>query len=92
MELTNIDLISRHYVQPREVFKNAVLSNAESIILIHNHVSGDPEPTEEDFRCTKGLLQAGKLLGIPVLDHIIIGNEERSVSMAERPEWDEIGR
>ena len=92
IEIAAMGSLNSCYVQPREVLKNAILSNAESIILIHNHVSGDPEPSNADFECTKRLYQAGKLLGIPVLDHIIIGDEERSVSMAERPEWDEIQR
>ena len=87
IEIAAMGSLNSCYVQPREVFKNAILSNAESIILIHNHVSGDPEPTEEDFRCTKGLLQAGKLLGIPVLDHIIIGAGEDFVCLAESEQW-----
>ncbi len=60
---------------PREVFKFAVLSNAASIILGHNHPSGDPSPSIDDIRTTKRLVDAGKILGIEVLDHIIVGEE-----------------
>lgn len=87
IEIAAMGSLNGCYVQPREVFKNAILSNAESIILIHNHVSGDPEPSEEDYRCTERLYQAGKLLGIPVLDHIIIGAGEDFVCLAESEQW-----
>jgi DNA repair protein RadC len=61
-------------VHPREVFKRALLSNASSIILLHNHPSGDPKPSPEDIRITKRLKNAGELLGIQVFDHVIIGD------------------
>ena len=61
-------------VSPREVFKPAILSNAAAIIGAHNHPSGDPKPSAEDRALTERLYQAGKLLDIPVLDHIIIGD------------------
>ncbi|HKZ57357.1 MAG TPA: JAB domain-containing protein [Thermodesulfovibrionales bacterium] len=60
-------------VHPREVFNPAILTNAASIILAHNHPSGDPMPSEDDLNITKRLKEAGELLGISVLDHIIIG-------------------
>lgn len=60
-------------VHPREVFKRALVSNSAAIVLIHNHPSGDPTPSEEDIRVTRRLIDAGKLLGVNVLDHIIIG-------------------
>ena len=56
-----------------KVFKPAIITNAASIILAHNHPSGDPKPSQEDLTITKRLKEAGELLGIPVLDHIIIG-------------------
>lgn len=59
-------------VHPREVFKAAILANGASIILGHNHPSGDVQPSIEDTQITKRLVEAGKLLGIPVLDHIIV--------------------
>ena len=60
-------------VHPREVFKAAILAGSASIILAHNHPSGDPRPSSEDLDVTKQLTNAGKILGIDVLDHIIIG-------------------
>lgn len=63
-------------VHPREVFKPAIISNAASIILAHNHPSGNPEPSDEDIRITKKLKDAGELLGIDVLDHVIIGDRD----------------
>ena len=62
-------------VSPREVFKAAILANAASIILGHNHPSGDTTPSPEDIQVTGTLHQAGKLLHIDVLDHVIIGGE-----------------
>lgn len=62
-------------VSPREVFKAAILANAASIILGHNHPSGDTTPSPEDLQVTEVLCQAGKLLQIDVLDHVIIGDE-----------------
>lgn len=70
-------------VHPREVFKAAILRNAAAIIVGHNHPSGDPEPSEEDTRITAKLVEAGEILGIEVLDHLIIG-EGRLVSLRER--------
>jgi DNA repair protein RadC len=76
-------LINRHMISlgmvdtcqaaPREVFRCAIEDGASNIILVHNHPSGDPNPSSEDVRITKQLVEAGKLLGIPVLDHVIIG-------------------
>ncbi|MFO1487806.1 MAG: DNA repair protein RadC [Verrucomicrobiota bacterium] len=60
-------------VHPREVFKCAIAANASSLILVHNHPSGDPTPSDADIRVTRDLVRAGQLLKIEVLDHIIIG-------------------
>jgi DNA repair protein RadC len=62
-------------VHPRDVFREALLEPAAGIILIHNHPSGNPSPSEEDLRVTKQLVEAGKLLGIKVYDHIILAGE-----------------
>ena len=62
-------------VHPREVFKPAILHNAAAIICFHNHPSGDPKPSKEDIEITKRLVEAGKILGIEVLDHIIVSDE-----------------
>lgn len=61
-------------VHPREVFTNAIKKSASSIILIHNHPSGNPKPSKEDIEITKRLMDAGELMGIEVLDHLIIGD------------------
>jgi len=61
-------------VHPREVFKEAVSASAASVIFVHNHPSGDPEASEDDVGLTKRLVEAGEIMGIDVLDHIIIGD------------------
>ena len=63
-------------VHPREVFKEAISASAASVIFVHNHPSGDPEASEDDINLTKRLVEAGQILGIDVLDHIIIGGKE----------------
>src|SRR5215467_3913458 len=70
-------------VHPREVFKTAILSNAASLICGHNHPSGDCQPSREDRALTTRLVEAGKLLGIVVLDHIIIGGESKYFSFGD---------
>jgi DNA repair protein RadC len=82
-ELVAVGSLNTSVVHPREVFKGAVLANAASVILCHNHPSGDPEPSAEDIRITKRLVEAGKILGIEVLDHVIFGNPS-FVSLKER--------
>jgi DNA repair protein RadC len=69
-------------VHPREVFKPAILSNAAGIFLAHNHPSGDTTPSEPDVNITKRLVEAGNILGIKVLDHLIISND-RYTSLLE---------
>jgi DNA repair protein RadC len=70
-------------VHPREVFKPAILLGAAAIILFHNHPSGDPSPSKADMEATRQLCEAGKIIGIEVLDHIVIG-EEGFTSFKER--------
>jgi DNA repair protein RadC len=65
-------------VEPREVFKDAIAASAASMILVHNHPSGDPTPSAEDIAVTKRLVKAGELLNISVLDHIILGHRADS--------------
>lgn len=80
-------------VHPREVFKSAILSNASNIILAHNHPSGDPEPSRHDIEVTKRLAEAGNLMGIEVLDHIVVA-ENRYFSFREEnilPEYFQMG-
>ncbi|MBS3918246.1 MAG: DNA repair protein RadC [Deltaproteobacteria bacterium] len=63
-------------VHPRDVFREALLESAAGIILLHNHPSGNPSPSEEDLRITKQLVEAGRVMGIKVYDHIILGGED----------------
>ena len=71
-------------IHPREVFKPAVLHNAAAIICFHNHPSGDTEPSREDIETTKRLVEAGKIMGIEVLDHIIVGEEDYASLMVKQ--------
>jgi DNA repair protein RadC len=72
-------------VHPREVFGPALREGSASLVLIHNHPSGDPTPSREDIRLTHQLVQTGKLLALPVHDHVIVGNGTNAwVSLAER--------
>ncbi|MGF7184409.1 DNA repair protein RadC [Desulfitispora alkaliphila] len=71
-----IGSLSSCNVSVREVFKVAVISNSASIIVSHNHPSGNPEASSEDIAITKRLVEAGEVMGIPVLDHIIIGENK----------------
>lgn len=84
--LTTVSMgsLSETVVHPREVFKAAILLNAHSVILAHNHVSGEPEPSLEDHSTTGRLVVAGEYLGIRVHDHLILGEGERFVSMRSR--------
>jgi len=63
-------------VHPRDTFRAAVIQGASAVILAHNHPSGDPTPSREDREATKRMVQAGKILGIRVLDHIVIGDND----------------
>ena len=78
-----VGLLNSSLVHPREVFGPAVTRAAASIVLVHNHPSGDPEPSPEDVRVTCQLVESGRLLGIPVRDHVILG-DGRYVSLMER--------
>ena len=71
--VTGIGTISSCLVDKANIFKSAILSNAAHIIMLHNHPSGDLTPSAEDFNVTESLIEAGKLMGIPILDHIIVG-------------------
>jgi len=79
----SIGSLNASCVHPRETFKTAILANAAAVILCHNHPSGDPDPSPEDLTLTTRLVEAGALLGIAVLDHIILG-DERFISLKER--------
>ena len=70
-------------VEPREVFKAAILNNAKSLVLVHNHPSGDVAPSQQDLDLTARLWKAGELIGIPVHDHVIVAHNQ-CVSLAAR--------
>jgi len=67
--------VNASLVHPREMFKAAILANAVSVVVIHNHPSGDVEPSEDDIEITRRLVEAGKILGIEVIDHLIVSKE-----------------
>ena len=69
-------------ISPREVFRLAVIEGAAAVILVHNHPSGDPSPSPDDWAVTRQIAEAGRMLGIPVLDHVILG-DGRFTSLAE---------
>jgi len=73
-DICSIGSLNQSIVHPREVYKTALLSSAAAIILMHNHPTGDPTPSSEDLEETRRLREAGDLIGIKVLDHIIIGS------------------
>ena len=70
-------------VHPREIFRTAIMNNANSIILVHNHPSGNPEPSKEDIEITEMLIKASKVMGIEILDHVIVGYDSYT-SMNEK--------
>jgi DNA repair protein RadC len=74
LHTVSVGSLTASVVHPRETFKVAILANAAAVIFGHNHPSGDPQPSGEDRALTKRLVEAGKLLGISVLDHIVIGH------------------
>jgi DNA repair protein RadC len=83
--------LSASLVHPREVFKPAILESAASIILLHNHPSGDPTPSREDLRLTRQLVDCSELLDLRIHDHVIIGRQ-RFISLAQRGELGREGR
>lgn len=82
-QVVHIGGLNSSIVQPREVFKVAILSNAASVIFFHNHPSGDTTPSREDIEVTERLQEVGKIVGINVLDHIIIGENMDYYSLAQ---------
>lgn len=74
MESISIGTLNSSPIHPRELFKPAIKNSAAAVILVHNHPSGDPTPSREDIDITNRLSESGKLLGIEVLVHVIIGD------------------
>lgn len=75
-EICHIGILDQSPIHFREIFKGAILSNSDSIIVAHNHVSGNLKPSNEDIKVTETLIEAGDLLGIKVLDHIIVNDTD----------------
>ena len=88
VEVISYGTLDTILVHPREVFRAAITGNAASIVLVHNHPSGDPTPSEADIKVTRDLIRAGQLLKIEVLDHVIIGRatEQRTKDYASLKE------
>ncbi len=82
--VVSVGSLSASIVHPREVFKPAILLNAAALILAHNHPSGDTTPSEEDHALTQRLKEAGKCLGIPLLDHLVLGDHGTFWSFADQ--------
>ena len=80
--IVSVGTLDSLLVHPREVFRAAIISASAAVILMHNHPSGEPTPSEADIRVTRDLIRAGQILKIEVLDHIIVGHD-RKVSLRE---------
>jgi DNA repair protein RadC len=76
--LISLGTINASLVSPREVFRQAVVESAVALIIVHNHPSGDSSPSAEDVRITRQLIEAGNILGIAVMDHVIIGRKSET--------------
>ena len=82
----SIGTLTAALVHPRELWKPAILASAAGIVMGHNHISGDPTPSQEDRTTAKRAIEAGRLLGIPMVDWLIIGDQGRYYSARERGE------
>jgi DNA repair protein RadC len=88
-EQVSLGTLNSSLVHPREVFGPALREGAAALIVAHNHPSGDPEPSDEDLAVTRRLVEAGRILGVPLLDHVVIG-ERSFVSIRERIRFDAV--
>ena len=84
LHTVSVGCLSSSLVHPREVFKPAILAGSAAVLIAHNHPSGDPDPSGEDVALTRRLASAGAILGIEVIDHIIVGEAGRFVSLKDR--------
>ena len=76
-EIVSIGILNASIIHPREVFRTAIVNNAASVIIVHNHPSGNLSPSDDDIETTKKLRQAGAIIGIKLLDHIIVSEDIR---------------
>lgn len=84
MHRCHVGSLNSAIIHPSEVFKSAILNNAASIIVVNQHPSGDTKPSLEDINVTRRLVEAGKLLGIEVLDHLVVNNNNNFTSLKEK--------
>jgi len=84
IELLFLGTLNASLVHPREIFKAGLESNSAQIIICHNHPSGDTEPSEDDLTITKRIIEAGKIMGIEVIDHLIITEKEKYFSFKSK--------
>jgi DNA repair protein RadC len=83
--MITLGLADSSLIHPREIFRAAITDGASTIVLVHNHPSGDPSPSAEDLRVTRQMIEAGRIIGIHVTDHVIIGRSETAfVSLREK--------
>ena len=83
VQTVSVGTLTASIVHPREVFKTALLANASAVVLLHNHPSGEVNPSDEDRRITQRLSEVGEILGVPVIDHLIIGTDGDFYSFAD---------
>ena len=76
IQIISVGSLNTCLVHPREVYKPVLLASANAAIIVHNHPSGDPNPSPQDIEITRQLTEAGKILGIELIDHIIIGYQK----------------
>ena len=74
--IVSIGAVNQSIAEPRELFKASILSNAAQMIIVHNHPSGDPAPSKQDLQVTEDIQEIGKMVDIPLIDHIIIGDNK----------------
>jgi DNA repair protein RadC len=77
-EQITVGLLDRTQIHPREVFRSAIRRNCSRVLLVHNHPGGDPTPSAQDIAATRQLVEAGKIVGIDVLDHVVLGTRTAS--------------
>ena len=78
IEAVTTGLVDRTQIHAREAFRTAIVQNTSRIILVHNHPSGDPTPSTQDIQCTRQLTEAGKIVGIQVIDHVVLGKKTQN--------------
>ncbi len=87
IELISVGSLDASIVHPREIFRNCIKKSAKAIILVHNHPSGDPSPSDDDMDVTRRLAEAGRLLGIHVLDHVVVAARSYVSIRESSPSW-----